>query len=457
MSATFAISTGMPTYLHATAATRTGVPVALGDMSMRHLRALVAVARCGSAHKAAELLFVTQPAVTRAIQELEQELELPLFERTARNMLLTRAGKVMYERTVRALAQLDKAERELTDIGIVRRPSASLAAKITHRHLRTLVAIAEHHTETSAALHLDLSQPSVTRALRELECVVETPLFQRTTRGMLATRAGEVLIRRAKLMFVELSAARDDLAAQEGDGCGRIVIGSLPLASTLLVPRAVTLLKNEYPDLSITILEGTYESLLDKLRCGDLDLLVGVLRDPVPCNDIVQEVLFEDQLSVMVRQGHPLTRLEQPTLADAIEAEWVLPYQGAPSRKIFERVLSNAGLKAPQNVIESNALLTIRALLIESDRVSIMSRNQIHYEQLHDMLVALPIDLRGSERLIGVTTRVGAKRSAGESALIKLLRTVSAEMQYRSAAVAEAIVEPSLSCACATTTPFDQD
>jgi len=75
------------------------------------------------------------------------------------------------------------------------------------------------------------------------------------------------------LLFHELQRARDDIAAQLGNITGRIVVGALPLASTLLVPRAVTRLKQEYPDLRVTILEGTYESLLAGLRCGDIDLL----------------------------------------------------------------------------------------------------------------------------------------------------------------------------------------
>lgn len=430
MSATFAISTGMPTGMRASAAIRTIMPAAPTDMSMRHLRAFLAVARCGNAHKAALSLCVTQPAVTRAIQELEQELDSPLFERTARSMMLTDAGELLYQGTVRALSQFDKAERELANIGIMRRPSSSLVARVTHRHLRALLAIAEHHTETLAALYLGLSQPSVTRALRELECIVETPLFQRTTRGMLTTSAGEVLLRHTKLMFSELAAARDDLVAHGNDVRGRVVVGSLPLASTLLVPRAVTLLKDEYPTLSITILEGTYETLLDRLRCGEIDLLVGVLRDPVPCDDVVQEALFEDQLSVVVRPGHPLIKRQCRTLADLIDAEWVLPYKGAPSRQIFERLLDQAGLATPQQAIESNALLTIRALLLESDRVSVLSRNQIHYEALHDMLVVLPIDMRGSERQVGVTTRADVNRSVGVSALIRSLHKVSAAMKF---------------------------
>jgi LysR family transcriptional regulator, regulator for genes of the gallate degradation pathway len=197
----------------------------------------------------------------------------------------------------------------------------------------------------------------------------------------------------------------------------------------LLVPRAVTRLKREYPDLAVTILEGTYESLLAGLRCGDIDLLAGVLRYPIPCNDIVQERLFEDLLSVVGRKGHPFASATSLRLADVIDSEWVLPYKGAPSRKAFEQVMNAAGLHLPKNAIESNALIALRALLIESDRLSILSRNQIHYEELYGMLSVLPIDMRGSERPIGITTRADAKRSVGLNALMQSLRAVGDEMR----------------------------
>lgn len=399
------------------------------ELNMRQLRALVAVAQGGSVHKAASILHVTQPAATRAIHELEQALGLELFERTPKGMVATPVGAILVERTQRVFAQLAHAEHELAEMGLSRRSSASISVKVTHRHLRTLVAIDQHQTETAAALQLEVSQPSVTQTLRELERIVEADLFLRTGRGMLVTRAGEVMVRRTKLMFHELQLARDDIAAQFGNVTGRIVVGALPLASTLLVPRAVTRLKQEYPELLVTILEGTYESLLEGLRCGDVDLLVGVLRYPIPCSDILQEKLFEDLLSVVGRKGHPFASAKALRLADVIDSEWVLPYKAAPSRKAFEQVMHAAGLPLPKNTIESNALVALRALLIESDRLSILSRNQIHYEELHGMLSVLPIDMRGSERPIGITTRADAKRSVGLNALMQHLRAVGDEMK----------------------------
>lgn len=391
---------------------------------MRHLRALVAVARSGSVHKAATHLFVSQPAVTRAIQELEELLGATLFERTSRNMLPTRAGELMFERAVRALGQMDRAEQELDEAGFTDRSGSSLASKITHRHLRTVVTIAEHHTESAAASHLELSQPSVTRALRELEALIGATLFQRTTRGMLPTPAGEIMIRRAKLLFVELVEAGNDLAALNGEVNARIVIGSMVLASALLV-RAVTQLNRSYPDLSITVLEGSYESLHDGLRCGDIDVLVGVLRPNLPYPDIVQEQLFSDRLSIVVRANHPLTRQASVTLADLMKWEWVLPYPGAPSRIIFEQMLKKNGLPMPGNFIEFNAVLTARGLLLESDRLSILSVHQIHYEMRHGMLATLPIQIDSEERSIGFTMRADAKRSIGVETFIRYLHAIS--------------------------------
>src|SRR5690606_9901893 len=83
------------------------------EMNMRQLRALVAVAQGGSVHKAASLLHLTQPAVTRAIHEFEQSLGLELFERTAKGMVATAVGAIVVDRTQRAFAQIAHAEQEL--------------------------------------------------------------------------------------------------------------------------------------------------------------------------------------------------------------------------------------------------------------------------------------------------------------------------------------------------------
>jgi DNA-binding transcriptional LysR family regulator len=139
-----------------------------------------------------------------------------------------------------------------------------------------LIGVADHQSETAAAEHLAVSQPAVTVALRQLERLIGHSLFIRTGRGMIATAYGEVLTRRAKLAFSEIDAAGSDISAHLGIIRGRVVVGVLPLSGTLLMPRAIKQLVEEHPGLHVTVIDGTYQALLQGLRCGEIS------RQPPP-------------------------------------------------------------------------------------------------------------------------------------------------------------------------------
>ena len=407
------------------------------ELNMRQLRTLVAVAQGGSVHKAASILHVTQPAATRAIHELEQALGLELFERTPKGMVATPVGAILVERTQRVFAQLAHAEHELAEMGLSRRSSASISVKVTHRHLRTLVAIDQYQTETAAALELDVSQPSVTQTLRELERIVEADLFLRTARGMLVTRAGEVMVRRTKLMFHELQLARDDIAAQSRQHHrshrGRCIAACEHLAGAArghATEAGISRTAGDHSRRDLRVVAGRACAAAMSI-CWSACCAIR-FRAATSCRRSCSRICSRSSAARVIRS----LRRSRLRLADVINSEWVLPYKGAPSRKAFEQVMHAAGLPLPKNAIESNALVALRALLIESDRLSILSRNQIHYEELHGMLSVLPIDMRGSERPIGITTRADAKRSVGLNALMQHLRAVGDEMKDRAARLA---------------------
>ena len=397
------------------------------EANMRRLRALVAVAQCNSVNRAADVLHVTQSAVTRAVRALEDELGLTLFERSPRGMATTRCGELLVGRAQRALDYLDNAQRELTSlrsIAATRRSARSLVGKIAQRHLHMLSAIADHETETAAAHQLGISQPAVTLALRDLEAMVETELFLRTPRGMVATSAGEILIRGAKLALNEIACAADDIAAHEGVVRGRLVVGVLPLSGTQIAPLAVSRVASEYPELRLSVVEAHYDPLLKGLRCGDVDVIVGALHADPPA-DVDREKLFDDVLSIVVRHDHPLAARERLTLADLAGAEWVVPFRRTRSRNTVERAMLAAGLTIPDDAIEANTVVMVRGLLVESDRLSVLLRRQIYYEEREGVLGVLPIDLPGTKLPIGFITRADAMRTAGLEALLAHLRQIS--------------------------------
>jgi LysR family transcriptional regulator, regulator for genes of the gallate degradation pathway len=394
----------------------------------RRLRAYLAVLAHGNVHRAARDLHLTASSVSKAIQKLEAEIGLKLFERTHEGMIATDCGRILAVRARRSLRQIDQAEQEIHAAerahGEARRHT--FAAKVTHRQLVALIGVTDHPSETAAAKHLKVSQPALTIALRELERLVGHLLFLR--RGMTTTEYGEVLTRRAKLAFAEIEAFGNDLAAHFGQVRGRVVVGVLPLSGVLLAPRAIKRLIAEHPDLQVSIIDGTYLALQHGLRCGEIDVVVGALSAPMSETDIIHEELFEDALSLVVRKGHPLARKSRVFLADLSNVQWVIPRQGTPARSKLDNVASDAGISFGVNPIETNSLLTMRTLLMESDRVAVITRNQIYFDEIANLLETLPIELRDSTLSIGIRTRADAMFTSGVKSLLSHFRAIREEI-----------------------------
>jgi LysR family transcriptional regulator of gallate degradation len=405
-------------------------PVSHIEPNLRRLRVYLAVYECGGVHRAARKLHLSESSLTRAVQQLEAQVGRALFERRPRGMVGNGFGAILAERTRRALKHLDLAETEILnsrrDAYAVGR-SRGFSAKVTYRQLCALIAIADYQTQTVAARELALTQPALTLSLRSLERLVGEPLFLRTARGMVATPVGDILSRRAKLAFSEVVAASSDIAARAGTLSGSVVVGVLPLSGTLLVPRAVNLLLREHPSIQIKMVDGTYQSQIQGLLCGNIDLIVGGLDYRSPA-EIVQEPLFDDWLSIVARKGHPLFARETLSLTDLAGAEWVVSPGGTPARISFDRVMSSAGLGIGSNPIIANAS-PVRALLMESDRLAAMSRHQIHFEEFTGLLDILPIKLSGTNLAIGIRIRADTPPSASVNALIRHLRELSADMR----------------------------
>ncbi len=320
-----------------------------------------------------------------------------------------------------ALAQLKLAESENGLKGFY-------AQSVSHRQLEAVIAIAQYQTETQAANALDLSQPAVTRALRDLERMVEQPLFYRTSKGMIPTVRGEQVVRRAKVALVEVASIDPDLQAFDGRMKGRLAIGALPLASTLFVPKAINLTLALHPEIEVTVFEGTYASFLADLRCGDLDLIVGALRPDGLNRDVLQEGLFIDDLVVIARADHPLARRRHVSLQQIVQQDWVIPRRGTPSRERFDSIFEQAGMLPPKRCVEAGSLATVRGLLLESDRLSVASPHQVHFEIRSGTLATLSTRIGKTTRTIGVTTRADSLPTALVSAFIAQLRHVCAGM-----------------------------
>jgi DNA-binding transcriptional LysR family regulator len=403
--------------------------------NLRHLRAFGAVARLRSVNRAAQEVHLSQPAVTQAVAGLERTFGAPLLVRRSTGVYATRYGEILRARVDRALERFARAAaapgRASDEARTERRAAGAVPAerRLTSAQVRALIGVEEAGSFTLAARRLGVAQPSLHRSVRELERVLGASLFERSGRGVVSTAHGAELARGFRIALREIEQAAEEIRTAQGSLAARLAVGATPLARAWVVPRAVAQLLRRHRGISVRIADGAYDSLLKALRSAEIDMMVGALREPPPVRDVVEERLFSEPLSVVVRPGHPLTRQPNVSLRSLAEWPWVLPARGAPTRMHFERLFKEAGLAAPEPAAEASSHIAVRGLLIESDMVTLLSRHQIRYEQRNGLLQSVAVDLPGTARPIGLTTRADWLPTPLQAEFLELLReTCRAEL-----------------------------
>lgn len=388
--------------------------------NLRHLYAVTEIARRGSISAAANQVYLSQSAVTQGLLKLEQDLGEALFIRGTGGASPTPAGRVFLDRAERALGWLRIMERDIS--GRRRDALQPLHRLLTTTQLRALIAIVDTGGFTRAAAQLGLAQPTIQRAARELEAVCQQSFFRRRPQGIEATWEARNLARHANLAFAEIQQGCQELLELRGTMRGTLAVGSLPLAMTRLVPGAVNRLLNEFPETRVRIVDGPYEEQLLALLQGQLDVIVGALRNPAPSTEIVQESLFNDPLSIVVRPGHRLLARPAASARELSELDWIAPRGNTPAREAFVSFFRLEGLPVPEHVIECSSLVATRGLLLESDRAALLPARQVELELGAGLLAVMPRPLAGSTRAIGLTLRRGWKPTSVQTRFLQLLR-----------------------------------
>lgn len=402
----------------------------MSPVSLRHLHAFCAVAATGGIRRSSESLFRASSAIARSVAALEESLEVQLFERKGRGMLLTAAGEVVRLRADRIAAEL----RGVRDDAVRLRDRAgssvgAIDALLNERRLQAAALLAEMHHMPSVARALGTSQSAVSQAVARLEDMLGQPLFHRTARGMIPTDGGLRWIERFEIVLAELRFIADDIAALQGVVQGVVTVGALPLARSQLLPQAIAAVLKKHPRLQIRSLESPYGELTANLLSGRIDFIVGALRagSGDAGDAFASRTLLEDKTALIVRSGHPLVKRKRLDLADLAGFPWVLSRAGTPLRDSLENFFIRHGVTPPAPAVETGDLALLRGVLLSSDMLTVLSAHQLHHEVRTGQLVVLPFPMPGMERRIGLTTRRGAHFSPGASALLAEIDAVSVQ------------------------------
>lgn len=295
-----------------------------------------------------------------------------------------------------------------------------ISRKIRLRQLRCFVAVARKKSFVLAAEELRLTQPAVSRSIRELEQTLGHQLFDRSTRGAELTPRGRDFLDATEAGLLQIwqgtKAVLGDIDAQEV-----VRIGALPNVCSQFLPAVVAAFKAEYPMVRLVISPGTNVSLLQGLRRGETDLVIGRLSSSEDMRGLVFEALYDEPLVFVVRPAHPLA--DRPaTLQDVLEYPLMLPPEGTIIRHESARFLAGQGVGHLPDLIETTSSDFQKAYLTMTDCVAVLPRGVVQAEIESGALCDLAIGQGELKGPVGLTTNPDLSPNTAAMQLVQRIR-----------------------------------
>ncbi len=289
--------------------------------------------------------------------------------------------------------------------------------RVKLRHLQAFAAVARDHTVQQAAEGLSLTASAVSKALQELEAIVERPLFKRTRKGLMATAEGEQLLRH---VLPALGMLRDglNLAAgrQQKTGIYQVRVGVLPTTASAVVPLALRKIQSQHERMEVRIIAGTNLQLLNLLRGGELDMVVGRLPEPTLMFGLSFETLYSEPMVVVAAPAHALAKLAEVAPAELPAQVVVLPLADTIIRNTVDTFLIASGIGALPRTVETLSESFARALVLGAGAVWFSPLGAVKHDIANGSLVRLAIDTQSTSGAVGLSLRADAE--PGKSALM---------------------------------------
>lgn len=297
-----------------------------------------------------------------------------------------------------------------------------LIPRLKFRQLKLLVTVGEKGNILRASKVLNMAQPAATKIIIDLEATLGLQLFDRSPRGVTPTIYGDILIRHAKLILSQLKQMSEELASVHSGASGKVSVGTLLAAAPALLPKTITIMKANRPNISIALQEGTNDLLMPALRVGDIDFVVGRLPKYRGREGVVQEVLYSEPIVIVARTGHPLAGKKNIQMKDLIVYDWILPPSQTTLRRELDASFQNFGLEPPINAVESISMLANLKLLTISDMLAVMP---LQVALSNTTLCRLDVEIDAALSDVGVTMRESDELTPAAQSFLEALRTAA--------------------------------
>jgi DNA-binding transcriptional LysR family regulator len=286
-------------------------------------------------------------------------------------------------------------------------------------HLAIFHAVAQTGSMTLGAERLDVSQPAVSKQVRELERALGVPLFDRIGRRVHLSQAGEILADYARRLFALAHEAQRAMADVRGVGRGRLAIGASTTIGTYLLPGVVAEFWRRHPKIELLVEIENTEQIHRRLAGHELDL--GLTEGFVDEETLDADVFHQDELVVIASPGHHLAGKPRVPLSALQEEPFILREPGSGTRAVEERAL--ARLKVPVRVAMAlGSTEAIKRVVAEGVGLAIVSRLAVRAEGAAGTLVVLPVAGLRIDRPLYLVRRQGRRDGPALQAFCGVLR-----------------------------------
>jgi DNA-binding transcriptional LysR family regulator len=286
-------------------------------------------------------------------------------------------------------------------------------------HLAVFHAVASEGSVSRGAERLMVSQPAVSKQLRQLERSLGASLFDRLPKGVRPTAAGELLAGYARRIFALEAEAAEALAELRGMRRGSISVGASTTIGVYLLPEIFVRYRRAYPDVRMHMEVANSEVIRRRLVEGAID--VGLTEGIVEGDELDSTVFLRDELVPIAAPGHPLARRKRPVPAATLCREpFVVRETGSGTKSVVERALAERGLSVTP-VMSLGSTEAIKRAVAAGVGVAIVSRLTVQQELQLGRLVVLRVpDLPINRPLHRLTLR-GRQPSQAVAAFMKML------------------------------------
>lgn len=235
------------------------------------------------------------------------------------------------------------------------------------RHLHYFDQVVRAGSVRRAALDLNITPSALTRRIQDIEEELATELFERNTRGMRLTAAGEVFARFARSQFVEADRMRSQIEDLKGLRRGEVRIACSQAIAHDFLPRAIQSFRKLYPLVGFDVTVSDHEAAMERLFALEVDLVLIFRPSRLPGFRPIASV--EQGIVVLMREGHPLASRDVIRLSECRSYPLALPAQAVGTRQLLQdAAIRNGFILTP--AIQSNSFEFLRGCIRDTDAIS---------------------------------------------------------------------------------------